>query len=142
MTAGLRRALRGLVLVGTCLLAEFFASTPQISAQRLPLKSYTVAEGLPNNVIHKIVRDSRGFLWFCTAEGLSRFDGYTFTNYGADQGLPNPNVTDFLETRNGEFWIGTNAGLVLFNPRGESSAHVVFANEQTATPSMFTVVVP
>jgi hypothetical protein len=34
MTAGLRRALRALVLVGMCLLSEFFASTPQISAQR------------------------------------------------------------------------------------------------------------
>ncbi len=113
-----------------------------VQAERLPLKPYTVADGLPNNVINKIVRDSRGFLWFCTAEGLSRFDGYTFTNYGADQGLPHPNVTDFLETRNGEFWIGTNAGLVLFNPRGEPTTHVVFANEQTGTSPMFTVVVP
>lgn len=109
---------------------------------RLPLKIYTVADGLPNNVINKVVRDSRGFLWFCTAEGLSRFDGYTFTNYGVDQGLPHPIVTDFLETRNGELWIATNGGLVLFNPRGEPTAHVVFASEQTATPSMFTVVVP
>ena len=58
------------------------------AAERLPLKAYTVADGLPNNVINKIVRDSRGFLWFCTSEGLSRFDGYTFTNYGVDQGLP------------------------------------------------------
>jgi hypothetical protein len=32
--------------------------------------------------------DSRGFLWFCTNEGLSRFDGYGFTNYSTDQGLP------------------------------------------------------
>jgi hypothetical protein len=35
------------------------------------------------------VRDSRGFLWFCTREGLSRFLGYTFTTYGTEQGLPN-----------------------------------------------------
>src|SRR5882672_12417830 len=130
MTAGLRRALRGLVLVGTCLLAEFFAGTPQISAQRLPLKSYTVAEGLPNNVINKIVRDSRGFLWFCTGEGLSRFDGYSFTNYGVDQGLPHTTVNDFLETRNGELWVATNGGLARFNPKGEPTARVVFANDQ------------
>lgn len=54
-------------------------------AQRLPIKSYSVVDGLPNNVIHKVVRDSRGFIWFCTAEGLSRFDGYSFTNFGVDQ---------------------------------------------------------
>ncbi len=142
MTAGLRRALRGLVLVGTCLLAEFFASTPQISAQRLPLKSYTVAEGLPNNVINKIVRDSRGFLWFCTGEGLSRFDGYSFSNYGVDQGLPHAVVNDFLETSKGELWVATNAGLVLFNPRGEATARVVLASQKSVPPPMFTVVVP
>ena len=79
-----------------------------LHAERLPLKAYTVADGLPNNVVNKIVRDSRGFLWFCTNEGLSRFDGYTFTNYGVDQGLPHSMVNDFLETRNGEIWIATN----------------------------------
>ena len=142
MTAGFRRALRGLVLVGMCLLSEFFASTPQISAQRLPLKSYTVAEGLPNNVINKIVRDSRGFLWFCTGEGLSRFDGYSFTNYGADQGLPHTTVNDFLETRTGELWIATNGGLVLFNPKGEPAPRIVSANENTRPAAMFAVVIP
>ena len=47
----------------------------EAGAERLPLKAYTTADGLPNNAINKIVPDSRGFLWFCTDEGLSRFDG-------------------------------------------------------------------
>src|SRR6266446_5398338 len=111
-------------------------------AERLPLKAYTVAEGLPNNVINRIVRDSRGFLWFCTSEGLSRFDGYSFTNYGVDQGLPHAIVNDFLETRNGELWIATNAGLVLFNPKGEPSPRVANANDKTQTAPAFTVVIP
>ena len=33
-------------------------------AERLPLKAYTVADGLPHNQVNKIVRDSLGFLWF------------------------------------------------------------------------------
>jgi ligand-binding sensor domain-containing protein len=53
-----------------------------LHAQQLPIKRYTTDDGLPHNSINKIVRDSRGFLWFCTGDGLSRFDGYTFTNYG------------------------------------------------------------
>ena len=40
--------------------------------ERLPLKAYTTANGLAHNVVNKIVRDSRGFLWFCTNEGLAR----------------------------------------------------------------------
>jgi ligand-binding sensor domain-containing protein len=69
------------------------------SAERLPLTIYTAADGLPHNEINRIVRDSRGFLWFCTGDGLSRFDGYTFTSYTDEDGLPHPTVTDFLETR-------------------------------------------
>lgn len=34
--------------------------------------------------------DSRGFLWFCTSGGLSRFDGYGFTNYTTE-----PQDTDY-----------------------------------------------
>src|SRR5437879_9137945 len=76
------------------LLPVLFCLVSVAQAERLPLKTYTTADGLAHNEINKIVRDSRGFLWFCTADGLSRFDGYAFANYGTDQGLPHANVTD------------------------------------------------
>src|SRR6267378_4908571 len=124
------------------LMGVVLSASLSVRAERLPLKTYTVADGLPNNVINKIVRDSRGFLWFCTAEGLSRFDGYTFTNYGADQGLPHANVTDLLETRGGEYWVGTYGGLVRFNPRGMPVSRVIYAGEVSEIAPMFTVIVP
>ena len=85
-----------------CLLLVILAMSSLTRAERLPIKTYTTVDGLAHNNINKIVRDSRGFLWFCTGDGLSRFDGYTFTNYGTDQGLPHRVVSDFLETRGGE----------------------------------------
>src|SRR6267378_7309813 len=131
----------GLAIVRMFLwLALLFPSVTQ--AARLPLKAYTTADGLAHNQINKIVRDSRGFLWFCTAEGLSRFDGYTFTNYGTDQGLPHANVTDLLETRGGEYWVGTYGGLVRFNPRGAPVSRVIYAGEVSEIAPMFTVIVP
>jgi ligand-binding sensor domain-containing protein/signal transduction histidine kinase len=87
-------------------------------AERLPIKTYTTADGLAQNDVTRIVRDSRGFLWFCTEEGLSRFDGYTFTNYTTADGLPHPIVRSFLETRSGVYWIGTYYGVCRFNPKG------------------------
>ena len=70
-----------------------------VQAERLPIKTYTTADGLAHNVVNRIVRDSHGFLWFCTNEGLSRFDGYSFRNFGTQQGLPHGVVNDLLETR-------------------------------------------
>ena len=112
----------------------FFCFPSLTLAERLPLKSYTVADGLAHNEINKIVRDSRGFLWFCTAGGLSRFDGYTFTNFGTDQGLGHANVTDLLESRNGEYWVATSGGLFRFDPKGTP--------DQKNKPAMFSLIVP
>ncbi|HZE69724.1 MAG TPA: two-component regulator propeller domain-containing protein, partial [Pyrinomonadaceae bacterium] len=117
--------------------------SPIVRAERLPLKAYTVLDGLGHNNINKIVRDSRGFLWFCTDEGLSRFDGYSFTNFDTDDGLPHRVVTDFLQTRDGQLWVGTSGGLVHFNPRGVPNDRVAKkdSNSLSAGPR-FTVVLP
>ncbi|MCY7346193.1 MAG: histidine kinase [Pyrinomonadaceae bacterium] len=87
-------------------------------AERLPVKTYTVADGLLRDYVYKIKQDSRGFLWFCTPGGVSRFDGYAFTNFAAADGLPDRRVNDFLETQNGTIWLATDAGLAKLNPTG------------------------
>jgi ligand-binding sensor domain-containing protein/two-component sensor histidine kinase len=89
-----------------------------IEAEQLPIKTYTTGDGLANDNINQIVRDSRGFLWFCTGEGLSKFDGYQFTNYTTDQGLPHRWVSGLLETRDGNYWVATGGGVSRFNPNG------------------------
>jgi len=111
-----------------------------VRAERLPLKTYNTADSLANNEINKIFRDSRGFLWFCTAGGLSRFDGYAFTNFATANGLPDPVVNDIVETRNGEYWLATNAALVRFNPSGAPVNHVINVKENLSASKMFAVI--
>src|SRR4030095_12770646 len=101
----------------SCLIILSVLSLRSISAEQLPVRIYTTADGLPRDLVLKIVRDSHGFLWFCTADGLSRFNGYEFTNYGVEHGLPHPVINDLLETRRGVYWVATNGGGVArFNP--------------------------
>lgn len=116
-----------------------FILSPQSEAQQLPIKSYTFADGLAQNDVNKMFFDSRGFIWFCTHEGLSRFDGYKFVNYGTENGLPNPNVTEMLETRTGDFWLGTDNGIVYFNPNGMPGANNHAKPGEPAGYRMFTV---
>jgi ligand-binding sensor domain-containing protein/signal transduction histidine kinase len=114
-----------------------------VYAERLPIKIYTTGDGLANNSVHRIVPDSRGFLWFCTFEGLSRFDGYNFTTYGTEQGLPSPVVNDLLETRDGQYWVATAGGLCRFNPRGHAQPRAQGVGQESATAQpMFTVYFP
>jgi ligand-binding sensor domain-containing protein len=118
-------------------------STLPARAERLPIKFYSTADGLAHNIVYKIVRDSRGFLWFCTFEGLSRFDGYRFTTYGVAQGLPTQVVRDLLETRDGQYWVATDAGLCRFNPNGIArKSPPAPAPQRSAPQPMFVTHVP
>ena len=36
---------------------------------------------LPYDTVYEIVQDGKGFVWFGTSSGLSRFDGVRFRNY-------------------------------------------------------------
>lgn len=97
-------------------LTVFTGIATTVFGEQLSVKDYTSADNLVHDRVRAIKRDSRGFLWFCTGDGLSRFDGYAFTNYGSAQGLPQPAVNDLIERRDGSYWLATNGGAVLFNP--------------------------
>ncbi len=89
-------------------------------AERLPVKVYTTADGLARDTVLRIVPDSRGFLWFCTNEGLSRFDGYGFVNFS--QGLPGRVVSAIAELKDGLYLVATNQGLCWFNAKESRGA--------------------
>jgi signal transduction histidine kinase/ligand-binding sensor domain-containing protein len=112
----------------------------RLQAGHLPIKSYTTFDGLPNDGVNKIVRDSRGFLWFCTGDGLSRFDGFEFKNYTQTQGLPHRNINGFLETKAGDLLIATSTGLAVFNPKGTAFRWNILTStleQNTADTPMF-----
>jgi hypothetical protein len=92
------------------LLGLLLAAPAIVLAERLPIKTYTVADGLAHNHVTRIYRDSRGFLWFATFDGLSRFDGHRFTSYGREHGLPHADVSDILEDRQRGYWLATYGG--------------------------------
>jgi signal transduction histidine kinase/ligand-binding sensor domain-containing protein len=109
MSGSLCAATNRLGLISCVLVVSQLVVTDRVSAERLPITHFTIADGLPHTNITRVVQDSRGFIWICTPGGLSRFDGQTFTNYGVDDGLPHISVTDLLEVED-VHWIATNGG--------------------------------
>jgi signal transduction histidine kinase/ligand-binding sensor domain-containing protein len=95
---------------GAALLAVAIAGAA--SAERLAVRTFTVADGLAGDWITALYRDSRGFLWVGTATGLSRFDGSAFVSYSRKDGLPSETPRQVLEDHTGAIWLSTDAGLV------------------------------
>src|SRR5215471_14463048 len=83
-------------------------------AERLPIRIYTSADGLGSSFVDYVMRDSRGFMWFCTRDGLSRFDGARFITYRVGDKNSPPGIEALTETRGGVFWITTTGGLYRF----------------------------
>ncbi|HEX9656931.1 MAG TPA: two-component regulator propeller domain-containing protein [Bacteroidota bacterium] len=64
----------------------------------------------------ELYQDSHGYLFVSSAEGLSIFDGASFTHYRTKDGLPSNFVNCVVEQPGpqGVMWIGTNNGLAKF----------------------------
>ena len=57
------------------------------------MSSFLPQDGLAGELVRSIAKTLDGDLWFaCWGRGISRFDGYTFTNYDEGEGLPSRDV--------------------------------------------------
>lgn len=77
-----------------------------------------IKNGLSQNSVTNIFQDSKGYMWFCTNEGLNRFDGYNFMKFDKQTNNKNSIISNYTscitESSSGVFWIGTEKGLSIF----------------------------
>jgi ligand-binding sensor domain-containing protein len=95
-----------------CNILLLFCFSNNITAQPFYVKKYTINDGLPASYILKIYQDSQGFLWIGSLNGLSRFDGKEFVNYGSETGLPHLMIDAIYEDHQHRLWVGTRNGIV------------------------------
>jgi len=80
-------------------------------------RSWTSANGLPDNTIMAMVRTHDGFLWITTDGGLVRFDGVRFRVFDKTNtpALPSTNFSfsALMESNDGALWVGTVDGGVI-----------------------------
>ena len=86
------------------------------SQQNLNFKTLDVKGGLADNYVRDITRDSYGFMWFSTINGLSRYDGYVYKNYMLEKlGVYNNDVSRVMETADGMLWLVSNNNVLVYN---------------------------
>jgi ligand-binding sensor domain-containing protein len=70
---------------------------------------YSTEDGLSHDIITSIFKDSEGFMWFGTWDGINRFDGHRFLSFKSSPGdmsqLKNDRIQQITEDKANHLWI-------------------------------------
>jgi signal transduction histidine kinase/DNA-binding response OmpR family regulator/ligand-binding sensor domain-containing protein len=98
------------LILATCLLIGLWIHPSTAQYQSLRFERITVEDGLPNPSVLDIIQDQQGFMWFGTASGIVRYDGYEMKIYypsaNLRDSLPVRNVPQLGQDRSGNIWVG------------------------------------
>jgi ligand-binding sensor domain-containing protein/signal transduction histidine kinase/DNA-binding response OmpR family regulator len=111
----------------SAVIALLSASSVHSQNTGLRFQDLTITDGLSSNTVRCIIKDSRGFMWFGTPNGLNKYDGYGFTVYRNEPGEPDliscSDILSIFEDRNGDIWVGTKScGVYIYDRRNDKVA--------------------
>jgi signal transduction histidine kinase/ligand-binding sensor domain-containing protein/CheY-like chemotaxis protein len=110
-----------LFIVNLFLLLHLSAAFSQVDKPNF--KRFSTKEGLSNNWVRCIYQDNKGFLWFGTADGLNRYDGYGFKVFRLinddKTSLGDIHINAILEKNNHQLWVCTDMGVYTFDLESE-----------------------
>jgi signal transduction histidine kinase/ligand-binding sensor domain-containing protein len=108
------------------LIASLIVLSGSALAERLPVRIFSSADGLGSSFVDSLYRDSRGFMWFCTRDGLSRFDGSRFVTYRVGDGHDfAPGIESIFESKDGSYYISTTLGTFRVDLRTATSQDAI-----------------
>src|SRR5690349_15961745 len=106
-----RTLLIAFISIGTCI---------HLNAQEMSPTFHPVAPDiLSSSFVRCFHKDTRGYMWIGTDDGLIRYDASNAFRYTHNPGditsLPNNSIITFIEGKEGKFWIGTAQGLCIYD---------------------------
>jgi len=89
----------------------FIVTTTGSPAQEVAYRQFTVKDGLPGSIVYHCLQDRKGFIWFATNQGVSRFDGRSFHSYTKEDGLPDNDIIKLYLDRHDDIWFISFVGI-------------------------------
>ena len=99
----MKSTIKYLVLIIMC-----WVCGENLQAQPYMFRNVVMSDGLSGLLVNAIYKDSEGFIWLGTDNGLDRFDGVKVKHFefrGVDSGRKK-RVNCITETDNKQLWIG------------------------------------
>jgi ligand-binding sensor domain-containing protein len=87
-----------------------FCATFAMSGFCQEFTNFTEADGLIDNSVNCVAVDGNDHLWFGTQNGLSSFDGTSWTGYTTSSGIIDNAISAIAVMNNGDIWVGTDFG--------------------------------
>lgn len=88
----------------------------KVGGSEFLVRQIRLEEGLSQSTILSIIQDRKGFLWIGTANGLNRYDGYSFKIFSHDpmdsNSISDNGILSLFESKDGSLWIGTIEGVL------------------------------
>lgn len=76
---------------------------------------YTFEQALADDNVRSIEEDNNGFIWIGTINGITKYDGSTFTTYTTTDGLGGDIIYDICAHSSGDIYAATSGGLSKFD---------------------------
>ena len=86
----------------------FLYQSFNLASQTPSYYHYTSSDGLASSTVFNIIQDRKGFIWFATINGLSKFDGKHFTTFRTNDGLNSNFIISLVEGGKGELYIANH----------------------------------
>lgn len=96
----------------------------------------SVENGLSNNQVNAIYKDSYGFMWFGTLEGLDRYDGVEIRPYSSNFPEAVENVYSIVEGPARQLWVGTATGLFRQNTKNNLFERIGIDNQKITVKAL------
>jgi two-component sensor histidine kinase/streptogramin lyase len=93
------------IWIGTSTDGAYRYSTSNGTDKPTP-QNFSTASGLAGNNVRAILNDGK-YIWMGTDNGLSRFNGNSFTTFNSRNGLKSNEIRSLLNDSKGNLWIGT-----------------------------------
>lgn len=108
------------------------AGSSLLLAQESPVFTHvSLEDGMPDVTVFDMVKDSEGFIWIGTRNGLARYDGIEFVTYRHEQddstSLPESSIRSLFCSQDGTLWIGTRKGLSRYLPDQDHFQRIHFS---------------